>query len=616
PCTDLTDMEFPAKLASYAREVAMTFPWIKYYTPVNEPLTTARFSGLYGIWYPHGTSDELFARTFINQLRGIVLSMQAIREINPAAELVQTEDLSKTHSTPLLAYQAAFENERRWLTYDFLTGKVDRQHFAWKYFKKLNIGDEELQFFLDNTTPPSIAGFNYYVTSERYLDEQIHNYPKCIHGSNGIHEYADTEAARSMHMQGAGTLLTEAWWRYKIPMALTECQLTCTREQQIRWLHHHWKLATKLNKQGIPLVAVTAWALLGSMDWDSLLSRNDQHYDAGVFAVGTAGIRSTALAPMIKDLAAGATYTHPALEGAGWWQRPGPLAFDNAPVLQSGARTPLLILGSNGTPGKAFCKLCVERGLTYIALSHQQLDITSAQAVEEAIVAYKPWAIINTSGYENLDQAESNPLTCVRMNSDAPAGIAALCKKHGVQFLHFSTDMVFDGQKDLPYIESDEVRPINAYGRSKAAGEKSVLENFETSLIIRTSTCFSSWDKNNFAEDVIESIRRGVPFHAPSDITVSPTYIPDLVNTSLDLLIDKAAGIWHVTNAGQISLFDFAVELAAALQKKNSCIVQTNRHEMGWIAKRPAFSALKSRQSIDLPSLDNAIHRFIHHAKS
>ena len=100
--TNLLDEQFPYLLADYARKVAQQFPWIQYYTPVNEPLTTARFSGLYKIWYPHKGNDKSFIPMLLNQLKGIVLAMQAIREINPQAKLVQTEDLCKTYSTPLL----------------------------------------------------------------------------------------------------------------------------------------------------------------------------------------------------------------------------------------------------------------------------------------------------------------------------------------------------------------------------------------------------------------------------------------------------------------------------------------------------------------------------------
>src|SRR5829696_5511120 len=124
----------------------------------------------------------------LNQLKGVVLSMKAIRKINPKAKLVQTEDLSKTHSTALLSYQAAFENERRWLTYDLLCGRVDRQHFFWNYITSMGIDKKELEFFLKNQCPPDIIGFNYYVTSERYLDEKTENYHSSTHGGNRKHK--------------------------------------------------------------------------------------------------------------------------------------------------------------------------------------------------------------------------------------------------------------------------------------------------------------------------------------------------------------------------------------------------------------------------------------------
>src|SRR5205085_2566912 len=116
--TDLMSDSFAPGLARFASAVAQRYPWLNDFTPVNEPLTTARFSGLYGHWYPHGTSDYQFARALVNQCRAVVLAMRAIREVNPAARLVQTEDLGKTHSSRLLRYQAVWENHRRWLSLD------------------------------------------------------------------------------------------------------------------------------------------------------------------------------------------------------------------------------------------------------------------------------------------------------------------------------------------------------------------------------------------------------------------------------------------------------------------------------------------------------------------
>jgi hypothetical protein len=154
--TNLLDVKFPEKLAAFAGEVAKKFPWVEYYTPVNEPLTTARFSGLYGLWYPHKNNDVSCIKMLLNQLKGTILSMQAIRKINPSAKLIQTEDLSKTYSTALLSYQARFENHRRWLTFDILCGRLVKDHALWNYFRRLGIHPDTLQFFVDNAMPPDI----------------------------------------------------------------------------------------------------------------------------------------------------------------------------------------------------------------------------------------------------------------------------------------------------------------------------------------------------------------------------------------------------------------------------------------------------------------------------
>src|SRR5205085_1380981 len=127
--TSLLDPAFPEKLAAYARRVAERYPWVEDWTPVNEPLTTARFSCLYGFWYPHRRDALSFARALLNQVRAVVLAMRAIREVVPGARLVQTDDLGKTHATPPLAYQAEHENGRRFATWDLLCGRrteIDR----------------------------------------------------------------------------------------------------------------------------------------------------------------------------------------------------------------------------------------------------------------------------------------------------------------------------------------------------------------------------------------------------------------------------------------------------------------------------------------------------------
>jgi dTDP-4-dehydrorhamnose reductase len=163
---------------------------------VNEPLTTARFSGLYGHWYPHARDQQTFLRCLINQCRGVVLAMRAIREVNPAAALIQTDDLGKTYSTQAVSFQAEYENERRWVTWDFLTGTLRRDSWMWRDFIDAGISERELAAFQEAPCPPDIIGINHYITSDRFLDDNLSAHPPETHGGNGRQRYADVAAVR------------------------------------------------------------------------------------------------------------------------------------------------------------------------------------------------------------------------------------------------------------------------------------------------------------------------------------------------------------------------------------------------------------------------------------
>jgi dTDP-4-dehydrorhamnose reductase len=616
--TDLLDDQFPYLLANYARQVAERFPWINYFTPVNEPLTTARFSGLYKVWYPHKSNDKSFIRTLLNQLKGIVLAMQEIRKVNPHAKLVQTEDLGKTYSTTLLRYQAKFENERRWLTYDFLTGRVDEKHKLWKYFKRFNIPDESILFFKENPCTPDLFGFNHYVTSERFLDERKHLYPRHTHGGNRRHSYADVEAVRIELEEEIGikVLLKEAWDRYKAPIAVTEVHLHCHREEQLRWFKYVWKSCKELMHAGINIKAVTAWAMMGSWGWNKLLTQQKGDYEPGVFDLRGGSPRPTALANYIKKLNSSADYFHHLVETNGWWQREG--RYINEPImakvqLANGSKSklkPVLIIGKNGTLGRAFARICEQRALSYKLLSRADCDITDLRSIEQAIDLYKPWAIINAAGYVRVDDAEKEVEQCFRENSHGPYNLAQACTHHGIKFVTFSSDLVFDGTKGKPYTERDATAPLNVYGKSKADCEKQVLHANPSALMIRTSAFFGPWDQFNFIHWVENSLNNKQPISVANDVYISPTYVPDLVNTSLDLMIDDEQGIWHLANEGIITWSDLAFKTAIKFGADTSYIKSISVEEMDLPAKRPKYSVLGSEKGVLLPTLDHALSRY------
>ncbi len=316
----LMDPCFPAEIEKYAKEVAGRFPWIEYYTPINEPLTTARFCGLYGFWYPHHTSARSFAEIFLNEMKAVVLSMKAIRTINPRAKLVQTEDLGKTYSTERLQYQAEFENERRWLTNDILCGLLKAGHPMWDYFMWLGVSQKKLEFFSENPCPPDIIGLDYYVTSERFLDENLNRYAAHVYGTNGKHRYADVEAIRVKHDAAFGpkVLISECWDRYNIPIAITEVHIHGSSGEQIAWFSYIRNACIELIDQGADIRAITAWALFGSYGWSKLLTEHKGEYERGVFDVRSGEVRSTAYTQFLKTIVQ-APEAAPIYQ-RGWWE--------------------------------------------------------------------------------------------------------------------------------------------------------------------------------------------------------------------------------------------------------------------------------------------------------
>src|SRR3954454_12592471 len=401
--TNLLDPTFPELLAQHAERVAARYPWLERYTPVNEPLTTARFSGLYGHWYPHGRDLPTFLRALVTECRATVLAIRAIRQITPGAKLIQTEDLGKTFSTAGLRYQATWDNERRWLSFDLLFGRVDCSHPWRKILLENGIREDELDILLTGDGAPDIIGINHYLTSDRYLDERLERYPDGFHGGNGQHRYADVEAVRvdlDPDQIGPKARLAEAWERYRRPIAVTEAHNGCTREEQLRWLMEVWTVAKELKAAGQDIRAVTVWSLFGAMDWNSLLVQKSGFYEPGAFDTRGPRPRRTAIGTAAASLARTGAFDHPVLDREGWWRREGRFYH---PPKRTGPQRPsfarrILITGATGTLGRGFARICASRGLDHVVLSRAQMDISDPSSVAVALDRYRPWAVVNAAG--------------------------------------------------------------------------------------------------------------------------------------------------------------------------------------------------------------------------
>jgi dTDP-4-dehydrorhamnose reductase len=617
--TSLLDPRFPDKLASFAGAVARRYPWVVDFTPVNEPLTTARFSGLYGHWYPHGHTDRDYVRALLNQARGVVLAMRAIRDTTPGARLVQTEDCGSTFGTDPTAPQIAHERERRWLTWDLLTGRVDDRHPLHAFLVGAGMTRDDERFFLKAACPPDILGLNYYLTSDRYLDHRVEKYPEALRGGNGDLSYADIDAVRgrSEGIAGHEAHLTEVWRRYGIPVALTEVHVGCTRDEQMRWLVESWDGAKRARVQGIDVRAITAWALLGSYNWDSLVTRDAGHYEPGAFDLRGTMPRPTALASVVRSLAAGGRPPHPALAGTPWWHRPERVIHAEAgrPSSAAAVEKPILIIGATGTVGRAFRRICDVRGLASRLVGRDELDITDATQIDAGLRRWQPWAVINAAGYARVDEAEREPEVCRRANVTGAANLAAACRWREVPLVTFSSDLVFDGRAGRAYVEDDAPAPLSVYGATKADAERRVLELWPCALVIRTSAFFGPWDTHNFLAGLFRTLDADERFMAPADSTVSPTYLPDLVHAALDLLIDGEYGLWHLANQGAVTWFEFARAAAEQNRSAVDLIVPVATSQM-WSAVRPTYSVLSSQRGRLMRPLDEALSEYLDEARS
>jgi dTDP-4-dehydrorhamnose reductase len=306
--TNLLDPLFPEKLAAYALQVAQHFPHVLDYTPVNEPQTTGRFACLYGLWYPHHRDMRSYVRSLLNQVKGIVLAMQAIRKVQPAARLIHTEDGGRTFATPPLESYRVEREHRRWLGIDLLCGRVNSGHPLFAFLLDHGITSEEVRWFTLNPCPPDILGLNYYVTSDRFLDHRLGLYPPRAGGDTGDEPLVDIEAVRvrAEGINGIGAMLSEAWDRYHLPLAVTEVHLGCEPVEQTRWLAEAWREAQAARKSGVDVRAITAWALLGSFNWCHLCTQDTGSYEPGVFDLsGGDSPTRTPLADLAARLAQG-----------------------------------------------------------------------------------------------------------------------------------------------------------------------------------------------------------------------------------------------------------------------------------------------------------------------
>ncbi len=217
-----------------------------------------------------------------------------------------------------------------------------------------------------------------------------------------------------------------------------------------------------------------------------------------------------------------------------------------------------LVLGAGGQLGSDLARLVPGA----VAMTREQLSVTDAAGVRAALERHRPDVVFNCAAYNPVDRAETEPERALSVNSEGAFNAAAACRTLGMVLVHYSTNFVFDGRLDRPYLESDPVGPLGAYARSKAEGEGRVLAEHPAALVIRTAALFGSTGSRakggSFPDRIVRAARAGKPLTVVADQKVKPTYTPDLAEASIALAASGMVGLVHVVADGCCGWDEFA----------------------------------------------------------
>jgi dTDP-4-dehydrorhamnose reductase len=223
----------------------------------------------------------------------------------------------------------------------------------------------------------------------------------------------------------------------------------------------------------------------------------------------------------------------------------------------------IVVIGANGQLGS---RLCERLGSEVIAITRREMRLESDAEILTCLDKHQPDVIINAAAYTNVEKAESEPALAHRINAEAPEAMAYWARAHGASFVHYSTDYVFDGTLDMPYSEVDATNPLNAYGKSKADGERRVLKMFPHALILRISWLYDAQGKNFFTT-IAQKLKTSNELHVVEDQQGVPCYAPDIAEATKKLLAlpHLPHGIVHCVSQGFTSWYYFAVAIRDAM---------------------------------------------------
>ena len=253
----------------------------------------------------------------------------------------------------------------------------------------------------------------------------------------------------------------------------------------------------------------------------------------------------------------------------------------------------ILVTGANGQLGSEI-RVATSDKDNYIFTDVEELDITNLEKVRNFVVQNRVGAIVNCAAYTNVDKAEEDAITADLINHQAVRNLAVVCKEFGATLIHISTDYVFDGTQNTPYVEEDVTSPQGVYGKSKLEGERAILNSGCEYLIVRTSWLYSSFG-TNFAKTMRRLTAEKDTLNVVFDQVGTPTYAADLANILVSIIEKNQykgnAGIYHFSNEGVCSWYDFAIEIRKL--SGNACDIKPcHSNEFPSKVKRPNYSVL------------------------
>jgi dTDP-4-dehydrorhamnose reductase len=278
-----------------------------------------------------------------------------------------------------------------------------------------------------------------------------------------------------------------------------------------------------------------------------------------------------------------------------------------------------IVLGAGGQLGFELTAELRRRRVHVLAVTRRQLDITNEAAVDALIDRHRPTWVLNAAAYNLVDAAEREPEVAYRVNALGVHNIAVATARVGGTLLHYSTDHVFDGEKEEAYVEDDLPSPPSAYGISKLAGEHFARAYSQRAYVVRVAGVFGPagrfTNRSNFPELILKKAKAKEPLRVVEDFFATPTYAAPLAALSVDLLEKAEPGLYHIGGGETISWYRYALKILEAA-KLEADIEPTNHREFVTPARRPRHSSL-SNQKIEslgfapMPPLDKALADYL-----